>query len=167
MNRPFIYRIAGNFRAVQNFAFFADWLICAKIKTTKKFQNDVTPGNTHAQGRDGSAEAISRVARKQSAKRYSYARFTRGILSPSLPRFHGNRYTASPLGVQARKLGARSGVGRARKYKPRKFLLEAPRANPRKYAPAKISRYTVLDGGLKLLWLELTYYYCHYILDVI
>ena len=64
-----IYRIAGNFRAVQNFAFFADWLICAKIKTTKIFKNDVTPGNTHAQGRAGSAEAISRVTRKQSAKR--------------------------------------------------------------------------------------------------
>ena len=33
----FTYRIAGNFRAVQNFAFFADRSRSAKIKTTKNF----------------------------------------------------------------------------------------------------------------------------------
>ena len=34
-----VYRIAGNFRAVQNFAFFADRSCSTKIKTTKKFCN--------------------------------------------------------------------------------------------------------------------------------
>ena len=29
------YRIAGNFRMVQNFAFFADWSATAKIRTAK------------------------------------------------------------------------------------------------------------------------------------
>ena len=40
------YRIAGNFRAVQNFAFFADRSPSVKIKTNEKFFN----AHAHRQG---------------------------------------------------------------------------------------------------------------------
>ena len=64
--------------------------------------------------------------------------FTRGILSPSLPRFHGNRYTASPLEVKALKLGAWSGVGPCAKIKTAKISAGGSTGES-----AKISRYTV------------------------
>ena len=38
---------------------------------------------------------------KESAERERYTKFTCGVLSPSLPQFHGDRYTASSLEVQA------------------------------------------------------------------
>ena len=86
-----IYRIAGNFRAVQNLAFFADWYI------------GMCENKNH-----------------ENLNRWS-------------------KYDV-PVG-NARSTW--SHVRRARKLKTRKFLLEAPRATPRKFAPAKISRYTV------------------------
>ena len=68
-----------------------------KEKSYKNFFNDITIENT--------AVAVSSVATKQSAKRESYTRFTRGILSTSFQRFHGNRYTASLLEMHECKLG--------------------------------------------------------------
>ena len=51
----------------------------------------------------------------------------------------------APLAQQ--KFGRGPMFRRARKLKTLKFLLEAPRATPRKFAPAKISLYTILLYG--------------------
>ena len=59
----------------------------------------------HAQGCYWSVTAVSMVTMKQLAEREIYSKFTHGILSPSLPRFLEDRYTASPLEVQVCKLG--------------------------------------------------------------
>ena len=62
-----IYRIAGNFRAVQNFVFFADRSRSAKIKTTKNFCN------AHAQRQGGSTLITAGTGSKMALYRTSHA----------------------------------------------------------------------------------------------
>ena len=102
---------------------------------------------------------------KQSAKRGSYAKLTpeqqaevakyaamHGMVVTSHHRFHtisrflDNRYTASPLDpmeVYVCTAELKFGRGPMLGVCMLNFLLEAPPANLRKYAPANISRYTV------------------------
>ena len=53
------------------------------------------------------------------------------------------KYDVTVCALGSTKIWARSHVRHAQKIKTRKFLLEAPRATLRKFAPVKISRYTV------------------------
>ena len=125
------------------------------------FGHQRTTFNTFSTIREAN-EAVRSAATKESAKRGSYAKFTpeqqaevakyasmHGMVVTShhrfhtISRFHDNRYTASPVDpmevyvrVYGSKIWVWSHVRRARK-----FLLEVPRANSRKYAPATISRY--------------------------
>ena len=114
------YCIEGNFRMVQTFAVFADRSAVAKIRTARVWIHH----------------------RKQlsigQAKDNIILITTRLIAATMEDRPNSGQAKAWPAAYTLWR-------SRMRKLKPRKFLLRGWQALPGKFAPAKMSRYTVVN----------------------
>ena len=130
------YRIAGNFRWVRFFAIFTDRPASAKIKTAKKWtkmeiDDVITCVVEYPCERDGSLQSVCPLNGRCEEEPASYC-----------TKYQRNRKRRSEdIASTGRGVVRSSRI--PRKYKPRKFLLKSQDAFPRKFAPAKISRYMV------------------------